>query len=45
MIKDFEFAGPDIAEDIRSKYGFDGDLLDLFANNEGTVVHLSLIHI
>ena len=39
MIKDFEFAGPDIAEDIRSKYGFDGDLLDLFANNEGTVVH------
>ncbi|MCA0870196.1 class I SAM-dependent methyltransferase [Seohaeicola saemankumensis] len=29
----------DVAEDIRSKYGFDGELLDLFAGNKGVVVH------
>lgn len=34
----FTFAGSDIAEDIRKKYRFDGDLLDFFANNEGGLV-------
>lgn len=29
----------DVADDIRTKYGFDGDLLDLFAGNKGVVVH------
>ncbi|WP_428928613.1 class I SAM-dependent methyltransferase [Marinibacterium sp. SX1] len=29
----------DVAADIREKFGFDGDLLDLFANNSGAVVH------
>ena len=36
----FKFdAEADVAEDIRTKYGFDGDLLDLFAGNTGVVVH------
>lgn len=34
-----KFAGADIAEDIRSKYQFDGDLVDFFANNTGPAVH------
>jgi hypothetical protein len=29
----------DVVEDIRSKYGFDGDLLDIYATNEGASVH------
>lgn len=29
----------DVAEDIRAKHGFDGDLLDLFAGNTGVIVH------
>ena len=29
----------DVAEDIRSKYGFDGDLLGIFADNKDIVVH------
>lgn len=29
----------DIAEDVISKYGFNGDLLDFFAKNQGNVVH------
>lgn len=39
MIGKFKFGGGDIAEDIRQKYGFDGDLLDIFVNNQGPVVH------
>ena len=45
----------DVAADIRERYGFDGDLLDIYAENEGVKVHkwhhylpiydLSLIHI
>ncbi|WP_146344766.1 class I SAM-dependent methyltransferase [Phaeobacter marinintestinus] len=31
--------GADVAEDIRTKYGFDGDLLDLYAGNKGVQVH------
>ncbi|MHA6263998.1 class I SAM-dependent methyltransferase [Arenibacterium sp. CAU 1754] len=31
--------GADVSEDIRTKYGFDGDLLRLFAENKGVVVH------
>lgn len=29
----------DVAEDIRTKFGFDGDLLDYFTENQGPVVH------
>jgi hypothetical protein len=35
----YAFRGPDVADDIRSKYGFDGDLLTLFAANSGPLVH------
>lgn len=35
---DYRFAG-DAAEDIRRKYGFDGDLARLFAGNAGPEVH------
>ncbi|MBB96227.1 MAG: hypothetical protein CML68_16750 [Rhodobacteraceae bacterium] len=36
----FRFDNPEaVAADITEKYGFDGDLLDLFANNQGAVVH------
>ncbi len=28
-----------VAEDIRERYGFDGDLLDIYAGNEGVKVH------
>jgi SAM-dependent methyltransferase len=39
-VKEFRFDNQaDVAEDIRSKYGFDGDLLDFFAGNKGVVVH------
>jgi hypothetical protein len=29
----------DVAGDIRERYGFDGDLLDIYAGNEGVKVH------
>ena len=29
----------DIKKDIQKKYGYDGDLVDLFADNKGAVVH------
>ncbi|NBE08988.1 class I SAM-dependent methyltransferase [Paragemmobacter ruber] len=39
-IKPFKFEqDKDVAADIRSKYGFDGDLLTIYAQNEGAVVH------
>ena len=39
-MKQFRFEeGADVAADIRAKYGFEGDLLDLFAGNSGAVVH------
>lgn len=39
-MKQFRFdEGADVAADIRDKYGFDGDLLELFAGNNGAVVH------
>lgn len=33
------FKGESVAEDVRQKYGFDGDLLRIFAGNEGAIVH------
>ena len=33
------FAGNDIPKDIRTKYHFEGDILDFFANNKGPAVH------
>ena len=33
------FKGSDVAADIVEKYGFDSDLLDIYAQNTGTVVH------
>lgn len=38
-MKSHAFTGPDVAADIRAKYGFDGDLLEHFARNTGPVVH------
>lgn len=38
-IAPFGFAGPDVVADIRGKYGFDGDLLHFFAENQGALVH------
>jgi hypothetical protein len=29
----------DVKDDIRSKYGFEGDLLDILSNNKGNIVH------
>lgn len=29
----------DVKDDIRTKYGYNGDLLDIFADNKGNVVH------
>ncbi|MBJ6373261.1 class I SAM-dependent methyltransferase [Sedimentitalea arenosa] len=31
--------GGDVAEDIRGKYGYDGDMLSVYAGNTGAVVH------
>lgn len=39
MLRKFAFRGPDVASDIRDKYGFDGELLDIFAGNTGPIVH------
>lgn len=33
------FRGASVEEDIRTKYGFNGDLLRIFAGNRGEVVH------
>ncbi len=38
-IAQYRFEGGDIAQDIRDKYGFDGDLLDIFVQHKGDVVH------
>lgn len=38
-ISKFAFGGGDVAADVRAKYGFNGDLLQLFAGNRGAVVH------
>ncbi|MCA0274298.1 MAG: class I SAM-dependent methyltransferase [Proteobacteria bacterium] len=38
-IRQHAFRGADVAGDIRQKYGFDGDLLRIFAANKGEVVH------
>ena len=38
-MKKFRFTGPDIAADIRAKYGYDGDLLQLYAENSDAQVH------
>ena len=35
----FRFKGQDPAADIRDKFGFDGDLLQIFTQNSGTVVN------
>jgi len=39
-LKSYRFpAGGDIREDIKSKYGFEGDLLDIYVKNRGRPVH------
>jgi hypothetical protein len=39
-MKRFRFGeGGDVAGDIRDKYGFDGDLLGIYAGNTGAIVH------
>jgi len=39
LIGKFRYSGNNIAEDIRQKYGFDGDLARIFTENQGPVVH------
>lgn len=36
---DFFFEGDDVAGDIRAKYGFEGDLVGIFAGVSGAMVH------
>ncbi|MBZ0124160.1 MAG: class I SAM-dependent methyltransferase [Roseovarius sp.] len=36
---DFFYKGPDVAGDIREKYGYDGDLLRIFTGTSGAMVH------
>jgi hypothetical protein len=38
MLKRMRFRGPSVVADIREKYGFDGELLDIFASVEGVSV-------
>jgi cephalosporin hydroxylase len=38
MLKRMRFRGPSVVADIREKYGFDGDLLEIFASVEGASV-------
>ena len=38
-MKRFVFEGPDVAADITAKYGFDGDLVDIFAKSPEDWVH------
>ena len=39
MIFQFSYEGDDVVADIREKYGYDGDLLDIFASTEDYMVH------
>ncbi len=39
MIQRFAYRGGDVARDIREKYGYDGELLKLFAEHDGPIVH------
>lgn len=39
-ITEFQFdSAGDVGRDIKSKFGFDGDLLDIFINNKGCALH------
>lgn len=38
-VSPFDFAGPDVREDIRQKYGHESDLLDLYAAGSERLVH------
>jgi hypothetical protein len=38
MKKSNFYTGPDVAADIHEKYGYDGDLAGIFANNTGAIV-------
>lgn len=38
-IKRFAYKGRSVAQDIREKYGFDGDLLRMFTEHQGPIVH------
>lgn len=39
MIRKFTFQGEDVARDIADTFDFDGELLDIYARNEGPIVH------
>lgn len=39
MIGKFRFRGEDVVGDIRERYGYDGDLARIFAENSGPVIH------
>jgi len=38
-IDEFEFGGPSVHEDIHRKYGYDGDLLKIYSQHSGHLVH------
>ena len=38
-MKKYFFEGTDIKKDIKEKYGYEGDLAKLFADNKGTRVN------
>ncbi|WP_397543917.1 class I SAM-dependent methyltransferase [Roseovarius salis] len=39
MIRKYAFGGDDVAADIREKYGYDGDLAEIYATNRDYEVH------
>ena len=39
MIRQFKFKGDDVRGDIVAKYGFEGELVDIFAGNRGHKLH------
>ncbi len=38
-VRDFLFQGTDAAQDIRDRYGYDGDLVEIFTGVQGAMVH------
>ena len=38
-IRDYSFGGPSIRADIRDRLGYDGDLLDIYADGASELVH------
>lgn len=39
MIRKFKFTGDDIRRDLADRYGYTGDLAEIYAGHQGTIVH------